>query len=573
MPAAHTKSRPWLASIVLLLGSSALVPCQSRADEGRINGHHWAKRNIELIRQQLDRPVEGKSVAPLTVLSFSIQFNPLLLRDPYATEVANSAEAYLPRAGENAGVIRRIVALFRKPEAELSKMGREDIAEVLEPKQAPPDQKPEEEGPPDPGSIVDKFLRLSPDGRSTREPAMIDAMEAAARSSGEWGRLVDGYLKLARISDRDKADRHVNRLLAVLREHPQFQDAARGNVNAVSPVALATFFTEAGRHDQWDAFLASQPDPIRSDLAIGEVGSLSLKGKFDAARSMIDRHIRARRPDSAARLEAALRGEIILPPPSPRREPPIPNPPPEESRLRQVQEYIALGHATRGDVESAGRMSIALERDKMHHAAGEGRLASFQWSKLAMRAAEAGHPEGARLGFDRANAMMQYDSLLIPERREEKSRLVRDAVDLGRYEIANSMYQTTSQPGAWARLNLAKVYRERGDAAKASALLDEGLAIGYQPDMKEGATMAEIAVELQKMGQPERAEKVFLDSMARIHGEDFGFSGTSSIVEAAIAMNRVDLLDRLYERSDEGDRLLLCIMASRQSMVTPAQAR
>lgn len=578
MPAVHTKPRTGLAAIVWFLAASVLGSSESRADEGRIDGAHWARRNIELIRQELNRPVEGKSVAPLTVLSFSIQFNPVLLRDPYAAEVANIAEAYLPRAGEKADVIRRIVALYRKPEAERRRMGRDEISEAIEPKQAHPDQKPgEEEGPPNPGSIAEKFVRLPPEGRAAREPAMIDAMEAAARSSGDWGRLVDAYLRLARAAieagDRARADRHVNRLLAVLSEHPQFQDPARGNVNAVSPIALAAFFTESGRHDQWDTFLAIRPNPVRAELAIGEVGSLALHGEFDAAHGVIDRHIRPSRPDSAARLEAALRGEIVLPPPSPRREPPIPDPPPEESRLQQVQEYIALGHATRGDVEAAGRMLIALERDEVHHPAGEGRLASFQWSKLAMRAAEAGHQDGARLGFDRANAMMQYDGLLTPEQRDEKARLVREAVGLGQYEIANSMHQTTSQPGAWTRLNLAKVYRERGDGAKAAALLDEGLAIGYQPDTKEGATMAGIAVELQRMGLPDRAERAFLDSMSRIHGEDFGFSGTSSIVEAAVAMNRIDLLDRLHDKSDEGDRLLLCIMASRQSMVTATKAK
>jgi hypothetical protein len=38
-------------------------------------------------------------------------------------------------------------------------------------------------------------------------------------------------------------------------------------------------------------------------------------------------------------------------------------------------------------------------------------------------------------------------------------------------------------------------------------------------------------------------------------------------------MKRVDLLDRLYDRGDGGDRLLLCIMASRQSMLSSAQAK
>jgi len=211
-------------------------------------------------------------------------------------------------------------------------------------------------------------------------------------------------------------------------------------------------------------------------------------------------------------------------------------------------------------------MLIALQRDEAYHPAGEGRLAAHEWSRLAMRAAEAGHPAAARLGFDRANDMMQYDVLLTPERRDEKARLVREAVGLGQFDIANTMHQTSSKPGAWTRLNLARVYRERGEQAKATALLDEGIAIAAAQDAREGASLAGIAVELQRMGQPDRAERALLDSLSRIHGEDFGFSGTSSIVEAAVAMDRVDLLDRLYNQGDSGERLLLCIMASLRSV-------
>jgi tetratricopeptide (TPR) repeat protein len=576
MPAALTKPR--LVLILWSIAAFSLGTCECHAAEDRIDGDLWAKRNVELIRRELSRQTEDKSVDRPTVLSFSIQFNPLLLRDSYAAEVAGLAEAYLPLAGTNADFIRRVVALLRKPLAERTGMGRDEFADALEPKQARPDQKPEEEeGPPDPGSIAEKFLRLPIGGRAAREPAMIDAMEAAARSSGEWGRLVDGYRRLARAAteagDRARADRHVDRLLAVLREHPQFQDPARGNVNAVSPIALAAFFAESGRHDQWNAFLESQKGDAHADLAIGEVGFLALNGKFDAARAVIDRHIRPSRPDSAARLEAALRGEVVLPPPSPRKEPPIPNPPPEESRLRQVQEDVAMGHAIQGDVEKAGQMKRALERDASYYPAGKGRLAAHEWSRFAMLAAEHHHFDAARRGFDLANNVMQYDGLVVQEHREEKARLVSEAVGLGQYEIANSMHQTSSRPGSGTRLSLAKVYLKRGDAAKAAKLLEEALAIAYEPDSKEGASMAMIAVELDRMGKPDRAERVFLDSMTRIHGEDFGFSGTSSIVEAAVAMKRVDLLDRLYDRGDGGDRLLLCIMASRQSMLSSAQAK
>ena len=232
-------------------------------------------------------------------VGFSVRYNPLLLRDPYAAEVANLAEAYLPRAGANADAIRRIIALYRKPEAQRRGMSPDDIAEALDPARPGSNQKPDQEHDhTEPGSIAKRILRLPADQRAAREPALIAEMEAAARDSGGWGRLGLGYLDLGqdavRAGDRARADRYVDRLLAILREHPEFQDPARGNVDAVSPTALAAFFIRAGRRDQWDAFLKRQPDAIRADLAIGEVGDLGLAGKFDSARAVIDHPIYSR---------------------------------------------------------------------------------------------------------------------------------------------------------------------------------------------------------------------------------------------------------------------------------------
>ena len=59
--------------------------------------------------------------------------------------------------------------------------------------------------------------------------------------------------------------------------------------------------------------------------------------------------------------------------------------------------------------------------------------------------------------------------------------------------------------------------------------------------------------------------------MKRIDGTDYGFSGAASIVEAAVAMNRLDLLDELYDHGTSNERLLLCIMASLQSMSPQGQ--
>ena len=151
-------------------------------------------------------------------------------------------------------------------------------------------------------------------------------------------------------------------------------------------------------------------------------------------------------------------------------------------------------------------MLIILKREDSFHPAGEGPAGIVrEWSSLALLAAEAGHLASARLGFDRANDMMRYD-ILSPRQRDEKARLVREAVGLGQFAILDAMHQTTSKPGAWTRYKLARVYRKRGEDAKAAALLDEGIAIADPHNSKDGASLAWIAVELQQIGQPDRAE-------------------------------------------------------------------
>jgi tetratricopeptide (TPR) repeat protein len=575
MASAHTKSRAGLAVIVWIIAASSvgIDASECRAAEGRIDGDRWARRNVELVRQELGQTPDDKTAPRLTALSFSIQFNPLLLHDPYAAEVAGLAEAYLPRAGENAAFIRRVVTLFRKPLAERVALRSDEITAALQSDRARPDQKPDQ---PAPGSIAERIIRLPADQRAVREPALIAEMEAAAREPDGWGRLGLNYFTLAldatKVRDRARADRYVDRLLAVLRDRPEIQPRPGAGQHRHLRTSVAHFLFGSDRREQWDAFLQSQKSDVRADSAISAAGILGYKGEFDAAQAIIDRHVQAIRPDLADRLSGAIRGEIILPPPRP-REPGLRDFSPDEKRLREAQELFAYGHAVRGDIEKAGRVQIALERDDSYQPEGEGRLPAHEWSRFAMLAAEHQHFDAARRGFDLANDAMQYDVLLDRAKRDEKARLVREAIGIGQYEIADSIHQTSSQPGAWTRLDLAKAYRKRGDAARAATLLDEGLAIGNEPDTKEGASMAGIAVELQRMGQPDRAERTFLDSLARIHGEDFGFSGTSSIVEAAIAMDRVDLLDRLYDRGDGGDRLLLSIIASTWSMRPQTQPR
>ena len=81
---------------------------------------------------------------------------------------------------------------------------------------------------------------------------------------------------------------------------------------------------------------------------------------------------------------------------------------------------IASGFAAVGDVETAGRMGIEMRRDHLYYPAGKGRLASYEWSDLAMRAAEHGHKDAARQAFETAIESMEHDPILKEDEREEK---------------------------------------------------------------------------------------------------------------------------------------------------------
>ena len=118
------------------------------------------------------------------------------------------------------------------------------------------------------------------------------------------------------------------------------------------------------------------------------------------------------------------------------------------------------------------------------------------------------------------------------------------------------------------RHNLAGAYRRRGNHARADALIEEAIAIGLKGD-GDGNVLAAIAADLHAAGQVERAEELLAKEIDHIEGVDFGFSGTSAIVRAAMTMNRLDLLDRLYASYRPGEKMLLCIVATRAG-IAPA---
>ena len=107
--------------------------------------------------------------------------------------------------------------------------------------------------------------------------------------------------------------------------------------------------------------------------------------------------------------------------------------------------------------------------------------------------------------------------------------------------------------------------RRRG---KARATLDEALTQAYQGVTKARRWRAS-PWNCRRWGDGQRAERVLLDALERIEGVDFGFGGTADILDAAIKMNRLDLVERIYDQSDPGRRLLLCIVASTYAAYGP----
>ena len=191
-----------------------------------------------------------------------------------------------------------------------------------------------------------------------------------------------------------------------------------------------------------------------------------------------------------------------------------------DAQIRQALEQaaqllasIAHAHARRGDIDIAQRQL----NDELPY---------YTWAMLARFAAEGNHPDAARDAFERAIKAFSKETIYEPAAIEEKTRYVREAVDLGRFDVASRLLSFTTPPGAWARHQLAKTYRQRGDAKRADALIDEAIAIAGK-DRHEGHVMAAIAVDLHAQGQVDRAEKLLIDAMNHIEGVDFGYSGTA----------------------------------------------
>jgi tetratricopeptide (TPR) repeat protein len=351
-------------------------------------------------------------------------------------------------------------------------------------------------------------------------PELIEQMDKAARAAEKWERLALAYHRLAyNAHERGRADRaklYADRMLEILREHLSFQDPRRGNTNAIIPVNLALLLLELDRRSDFDELVKTAQDTNKVALIEGMAEAQMYRHEYDLARATIETELKPLAPGTVTEMLARLEGP----------------------------EY----HARRGEIVIAVKQ-LGQQREPKYHEVAD----------LAMWAHEGGHDDAARKAIELSLAELAKDELQR-EWFDEKAKCVREFVAVGDFEPAVRLLNNSSSPGLWARNRLARTYLKKGDTARSQALLDEALA--RSEERGSGSAMADIAVQLYRLGQHQRAQKTFLEAMDHIAGEDFGFGGTSDIVRAAMKMNRLDLLDQLYERSDLGERMLLCITAS-----------
>jgi tetratricopeptide (TPR) repeat protein len=407
---------------------------------------------------------------------------------------------------------------------------------------------------------------------------VLRARPGTGRTWRSYQSLAADALKLRGAND-PRTKFYGDRMVAILADRPRFQDLRHGNCDAPEPAAVVKVLSDAGRKNDLDELIKKFDGQPKIDLLLGVVEARVCTGDMDGARQAIDDQLRALAPTPAARLKGALAGRVTTLPaaatvPTVVRRDRFGRPhsvrgelDSAEKRLRNVLVEIARAHARRGEVDLAARQWITLQADDISHPGGDGELASYEWAELADDAWDAGHTDAARAAYEHALTVMQRDGTLTPEHYTEKARFVREALDVGAEDLAYELMETTAQPEAWGRQVLAAAYRKRGDGKRADALITEALAmVRDDGDDSRGSTLADIATDLHAAGQTKRAEKILLDAPDHIRGEDFGFEGTHAVVVAAIRMNRLDLLDRIYAKGTASQKLLLCIVASDVAM-------
>jgi hypothetical protein len=119
---------PWpyrSIAVVLLAVNLAVLPAAAEVEPvapGLPDPHVWAKRNIALIRNAVEGHADPKSSEGVgVVLGFSLAYNPLLAREPYATEVLKIIERAIndpPANPEVHSLLSSSVEFLRRPETE-----------------------------------------------------------------------------------------------------------------------------------------------------------------------------------------------------------------------------------------------------------------------------------------------------------------------------------------------------------------------------------------------------------------------------------------------------------------------
>jgi tetratricopeptide (TPR) repeat protein len=538
----------------------------------RPDGEVWARRNVDLLRSLAERAGQPKREGEdgMSLVEFSLIFNRMLIREPYAGEIRKLAEAASaaetdPKRQQTWDQVARFLEL-PEPERHL-RLAMDNSIELDEPLIDAGNEQ----------TLTKGLRRLS--RRATYEQYLADVvrqMDEAARQAGNWDGLALAYADLAYDAQRrqrlDLARDYARRMLGILREHPDFQDPRRGNTDGVDPAGVAALLLDLNLQDELHALIDAHDGQVKVDLIGGLVTALARNGDFDAVRDVAERRLRLVAPRAAARVVAAMDGRV-LPPPGPattqarqaRRERD-----PAEERLSGIESTIAHAHARRGNVDVAARMLITLQqRGRAYSPAGPDELACHEWARLAYDAHRGGHDGIARQTFEKALSALSKERSVDADEFEETSQFVREALSVGAFEPAHRVLNTSGGPRAWGRQVLADAHLARGNERRARELFDEAVELAQRD--RGGSAMAEIAVTLHRLGDEKRAEQLLPASLEHIAGEDFGLGGSADVVYAAMRMGRLDLLDRLYEQSERGERMLLCIAACNLAAAADAE--
>lgn len=524
----------------------------------RPDPHLWTKRHLQVLRELAadERANAHEGFAQGLMFCF---LNPLIVRDPYAGELLGIIDA----AGEKPGLSEFSRGILRPSAAYLRMPPRERMlrAALRQMRQEDKDVKKDAVRA---GRETDVAQALSelPPGPFYAEVIEegVERLDTVARAAGNWSALAAAYEQLAAAAldhgETDRAAKYLDRLTALVRTHPE---SYRGGTKQRPRIALdemLALLRRAGRADDADLLAKLPVDPLTADALIARATTAAYGGRLQDVRhiaaelrpldaSAAERLLAAAADDDAADAAAAEQFDDAKP---------------LSDSLRGALEAITWMHARSGEVLTAGRQLAALQQGRSFHELPPGELASDEWANLARLAAEGGHRKAARMGFDLAVEALGKDPSEKPN-AAEKSDFVRQAVALDRFDLAASVLRTSTAPGGQDWYGLARAYRERGDADRAKQLTDKAMAVA-RDDGDRGSLMTEMAVDLHAAGDEKRAEELLLGAVHHLDGVGFGFGVAGDIVDAACRTHRLDLLDQIYQTSEYGERMLLCIVAS-----------